>query len=334
MTILVAILVFGVIVLVHEFGHFILAKKNGVKVHEFAIGMGPKIFSIKKDTEYTIRILPLGGFIRMEGEDEDSDDPRSFNKKSILQRASIIFAGPLFNLVFAVIVLIPVFMYIGTPTTSIKSLIPDSPAISAGFEEGDKIIDINGQKIESWKDIVNNIDASNGDKLTVTIEREGKMQKLEVTPENDNGKYKVGIAPTYEKNILASIGEAFRTTVDMIVQMIAFLVQLVTGNVPGGIGESVTGPLGIIGIVGDATKAGFINVLNLTAMISLNLGIINLVPIPALDGGRLVFLAIEALRGGKKLDAEREGMIHFVGFALLMAFTVFITYKDILRLMK
>ena len=146
MTIIAALLLFGVIVLIHEFGHFIFAKKNGVTVHEFALGMGPKLFGIERNgTVYSVRILPIGGFCAMEGEDEESNDPGSFGKKSILQRASIIFAGPFFNLVLAVIFLIPVFIYIGSPTTKLDQITANSPAYEANLKSGDIVKSINGQ---------------------------------------------------------------------------------------------------------------------------------------------------------------------------------------------
>lgn len=334
MKILIALLVFGVIVLVHEFGHFIMAKKNGIKVHEFAIGMGPKIFSIKKDTEYTIRLLPLGGFIRMEGEDEESDHPDSFNRKSILQRISVIFAGPFFNIVFTILVLIVVLMTLGAPSTTIKQVMPDSPAKQIGLMEGDKIVNIDGKKIDSWDQLADTIEKSKGKELDVKISRDGKEEEVKVTPKNEAGSYKLGIVPKYEKNIANSFTGAVKMTVNMAVQMVTFVGQLITGTLPKSQASAITGPVGIISMVGDASQAGFINVLYLMAIISLNLGIINLLPLPALDGGRLLFLIIEGLRGGKKIDANKEGMVHFIGFAVLMAFMVFITYKDIIRLMK
>ncbi len=335
MTIIAALLLFGVIVLVHEFGHFIFAKKNGVTVHEFAIGMGPKIFGKEKNgTEYSIRLLPIGGYISMEGEDEESNKVGSFGTKTILQRASVIFAGPLFNLVLAVLFLIPVFIYIGSPTTTIEQVVPNGPAYEANLEVGDTIKTIDGQEINSWNQFTDKISKSNGKGLNLVVQRENSSVDVTVTPEKgEDGAYKIGVISERDKNILGAIKESFVTTGDMIVQMITFLKQMITGTVPGGVTNSVAGPVGVIGIVADAAKTGIINLLYLGAVISLNLGIINLVPFPALDGGRLLLLFIEWVRGGKKISQDKEAMINTVGFCALMAFIVFVTYNDVTKLL-
>lgn len=334
MTIIIAILLFGVIVFVHELGHFLLAKKAGIKVHEFAIGMGPKIFSTKKgETQYSLRILPLGGYCAMEGEDGESNDPRGFGKKSILQRASVLFAGPFFNIVFAVIILIPVFLYMGSPSTTLGQIIPNSPAKTAGLQVGDEILQINNVKINSWEDIVNNLHNSDGKDVNVVVKRNGAEKEFNITPQkNEQGSYVIGIAYQPERSIFGAISNAFTTIFDMSKQMIVFFGQLFTGSVPGGVENAVTGPVGVISIVSDQASKGIFNLLYIGSVISLNLGILNLLPIPALDGGRLLLLAIEAVRGGKKLNPNKEAVIHMTGFALLMAFMVFITYKDILKL--
>ena len=333
MTIIVTLLVFSIIVFIHELGHFTFAKMNGVKVHEFSIGMGPKIYSIKKDTEYSIRLLPLGGFVSMEGEDEESSDPRSFGAKSILQRASIIFAGPFFNIIFTIILFIPIFMFIGSQTTTLGGVTENGPAYSAGVKVGDTIEAIDGKKVNSWQDVIQSLNESDGSDVKLSIDRNGQNKEISVTPQKgEDGRYVIGIETKVERNILTSIKNAFTTTYDMTVQMITFVGQLFAGTVPGGVGNSVSGPLGVISIVSEAAKMGIVNIMYIAAVLSLNLGIINLVPFPALDGGRLFMLAIEAIRGGKKLDPNKEAMINMVGLGALMIFMVFITYKDILRL--
>ena len=336
MTIIAALLLFGVIVLIHEFGHFIFAKKNGVTVHEFALGMGLKLFGIERNgTVYSVRILPIGGFCAMEGEDEESNDPGSFGKKSILQRASIIFAGPFFNLVLAVIFLIPVFIYIGSPTTKLDQITANSPAYEANLKSGDIVKSINGQNINSWNEFTQKITQSKGQPLNLVVDRDNKSVNITVTPKKaEDGTYKVGVTCVRNKNIINSIKESFVTTGQMIVQMIIFLKQMITGTVPGGFSNSVAGPVVILSIVSGAAKTGIINLLYLGSIISLNLGIINLVPFPALDGGRLFLLLIEAIRGGKKINPDKEAMINMIGFCALMAFMVFITYSDITKLFK
>ncbi|WP_226892019.1 RIP metalloprotease RseP [Paraclostridium bifermentans] len=332
-TILIAILAFGVIVFIHELGHFLFAKKAGVRIHEFAIGMGPKIYSFKKgETVYSIRLLPLGGYVAMEGEDGDSHDPRAFGNKSILQRASILFAGPFFNIILTAVILAGIYMYQGMPSTTLKDVIDGSVAQKAGIQVGDTITEINGNDIKNWNELSKNIQDSKGKELKLTIDRNGKEKEIEVTPESKEGNYIIGIYPENKKDILGSFGMAIKSTIAMLSQMIAFLGKLITGNLPGGLEGSVAGPIGVISIVADATKVGVINVLYLAAVISLNLGVLNLLPIPALDGGRLFFLFIEFLRGGKKIDPEKEGMVNLIGFGALMVFMLFVTYKDIVRL--
>lgn len=381
MTIVIALLLFGIIILIHEFGHFLLAKKNGVTINEFSIGMGPKIYSKEKDgTEYSIRILPIGGYVSMEGEEDGFDNSEddetfededteileedlisnnenklddiyeafddefydsevainegSFAEKTVLQRASIIFAGPLFNFIGCIGFLVALFLMIGVPTTKVGTLIDDAPAQAVGIKVGDEIKSINGQDVDSSTDITDIISASKGEEVEVVVNRQGKDMEFNLNPvfNKDSQTYIIGITFDRTKNIVRSFTNAITTTWDITVQMVDFLGKLVTGKVAGGISNSVAGPVGVIGMVSDAAKTGIANLLYLGAVISLNLGIMNLVPFPALDGGRLLLLLIEALRGGKKLDPNKEAMINIVGMGVLMAFMLFITYKDILRL--
>lgn len=335
MTIIAALLLFGVIILIHEFGHFIFAKKNGITVHEFAIGMGPKLFSKEKNgTMYSIRILPIGGYVSMEGEDEDSNKPGSFGTKSILQRASVIFAGPFFNLVLAVIFLIPVYIYMGSPTTTLE-ILDNTPASKANLQSGDIVKSVNGKEINSWNEFTKVISSSKGEELNIAVDRNNKTVKVNVVPEkNEDGTYKIGVTYKKDRNIINAIKQSFIQTGQMTMQMITFLKQMITGTVPGGFTNSVAGPVGVISIVSGAAKTGIMNLLYLGSIISLNLGIINLVPFPALDGGRLLLLFIEWIRGGKKINPDKEAMINMIGFCALMAFMVFITYNDVTKLFK
>lgn len=338
MTIIAAIILFGLIVFIHELGHFYFAKRSGVTIHEFAIGMGPKVFQTTKDgIKYSVRALPLGGYVSMEGEDGESKDPNSFGKKSILQRASILLAGPLSNILLCILLLIPVFLMMGSPTNKniLGQIIEGAPAYEAGLQADDKVVEINGNKVNTWDDITKNIHGSNGDEINIKIDRNGSIQEFKIQPiKNEQGNYAIGIYPSVERNIFDSITSAFTTTGEMIKQMGLFLYQLVTGTVPGGAENAVAGPIGVIGIVSDAAKMGIGNLLYIAAVISLNLGILNLLPIPALDGGRLLMLGIEGIRGGKKLDPNKEAMLHMAGFFLLMAMMLFVTYKDITRLFQ
>lgn len=335
MTIIAALFLFGFIVFFHELGHFLFAKKAGVKIQEFAIGMGPKIISKQKDNiNYSIRALPIGGFVAMEGEDEESHNPDSFGEKTILQRASILFAGPFFNIILAIVLFVPVFFSMGVPTNSnvIGDVTENSPASKAGLLKNDIILQIDSVKTNSWEDIVSALQQNKGEESTILINRDGEEKTIKITPEKlEDGRFIIGITQSYKKDFLTSITSAFTVTFEMIVQMITFLVQLVTGTLPNEMKDSVAGPIGVIGIVSDAASMGLINLIYVGAVISLNLGVMNLLPIPALDGGRLLFLGIEAIRG-KKLEPKTEIMINNIGFIALMALMLMVTYKDILRL--
>lgn len=329
MTIIIALIVFGIIVLVHEFGHFIVAKKSGVKIHEFAIGMGPKLIGIKKgETDYTIRILPLGGFVRMEGEDENSSDPRSFNNKNIFQRIAIIFAGPFMNFLLAIVLFAFIFMYQGVPGTTIKQTLPNLPAKEVGIKAGDTIVEINNIKVNSWDEVSKEITNSQGKKINIKISRNEELKSYDIIPQKQNGRIMIGIEPKFEKNIFLSLKYSIKQTVFFLEQMINFLGNAISGNASF---KDVAGPVGIVNIVGKVAKTGFISLVSFAAIISLNLGLMNLLPIPALDGGRILLLLVELVRG-KKIDPDKEGFIHFVGFVALMLLMVVITYKDIARL--
>ena len=199
MTIIAAIILFGIIVFIHELGHFLFAKKAGVRIHEFAIGMGPKIYSTQKgETKYSVRLLPLGGYVSMEGEDGESNDPRAFGEKTLLQRASIIFAGPFFNIILTILLLIPVLAYMGTPSDSnvLGKVLENTPAIEAGLQVNDKIIEINGAKIQTWDDIVNNLQKETSQPINIKVERNNTTKDFSITPEkNEQGKYVIGISP-------------------------------------------------------------------------------------------------------------------------------------------
>lgn len=337
MNIIFAILLFGFIVFIHELGHFLFAKRAGIKVSEFAIGMGPNVYGFTKgETTYSIRLLPIGGYISMEGEDENSNDPRSFGNKTILQRFSVLFAGPFFNIILAAALLIPVFLFTGVPTGTnvVGSVVESSPAQSAGIQVDDKIVSINGNEINTWEDIINNFSkVEQGATVDITINRDGKDIELDIVPQlNDENRLVIGVSQQQEKGIVKAITSSVTVTYELTREMLKFVGQLITGTLPGGVSESVSGPVGVLTIVSDAAKDGIIQLLYIGSVISLNLGILNLLPIPALDGGRILFLLIEALRGGKKIDPEKEGTLHFLGFVLLMGFTLFVTYKDIVKL--
>lgn len=333
MNIIAALLVFGFIIAFHEFGHFYFAKRAGVTIHEFSIGMGPKIYSKEKGgTVYSLRILPIGGYVAMEGEDEESSDPNSFGKKTLKERFLSIVAGPMANIILCIVLLIPFFAMVGTPSTTFDEVIKDSPAYEVGLQKNDKIVSINDQKIKDFNEISEMTAKSNGKPMDIEIERKGKMQEVVVTPKDMGGRYMIGIKPTYERNVLKAIPQAFISTYEISKAMLSFLWQLVTGQLSNKVMDSLAGPVGVVKMVSSAATTGILNLVYITAIISLNIGIMNLLPIPALDGWRILMLILEAIRRGKKLPSKVEGYINMGGLVALLGFMVFITYKDILKI--
>lgn len=320
-----------IVILFHEFGHFITAKMVGIRVHEFSIGMGPRLFHRKKgETEYSIRALPIGGYVRMEGEDESSDDPRSFGEKSIVARILVVSAGAIMNFILAIIVFTIVSYGTGMPTITIDEVIPDSPAYEEGFKSGDKIVSINNKETKSWDSVVNEISIGESKKDMEVIVLRGSQRKsfvLKPKFDKETDRYIIGIVPKLKKSFKSAVKGGFQKTVTILGLMFQFLKMLLTGQVKRG---DLSGPIGVIHTVGEAAKYGFLNVLYIAGFISVNLGFFNLLPLPALDGSRIFFMLLELLRG-KPMDPEREGFIHLVGFVLLIVLMVFVTYSDIVR---
>ena len=329
-TAVAAIFVFLLVVLLHELGHFSVAKLVGIKVNEFAIGMGPKIFQRQNgETQYTLRAFPIGGFVRMEGEEENSDDPRSFGKASVMSRIATIAAGAIMNFVLAIIVLSIVAFNVGVPTTTLSGTIEGSPAQEYGIQAGDKVLAINEIEIKEWQDIVDAINYYGiGSELSVKVERNGSLETIQVMPVEDEGRVVIGITPEYEQSIGSAVKAGFQDTWYFIKLMFQFLGMLFQGKVST---DDLAGPIGVINEVGNAAKMGFTNLLNILGFISVNLGFFNLLPIPALDGSKIVFLLIELVRG-KPIDPEKEGFIHLVGFVFLISLMLIVTYKDLLRI--
>lgn len=322
---IIAVLVFVVIVLIHEFGHFIIAKLSGIRVEEFAVGMGPKIFGSKKgETLYSLRLIPIGGFCKLTGEDGESDDSKAFSKKPVFTRIAVIFFGPLMNFLLAALI----FSLLIIQIPVINEVIIGKPAHSAGIIKGDRIVEINGNKIEDWSEVKSLISSNTGQPLKIVLQRNNLIKEVSLVPvvENDEEGPIVGIKPSLKVSGL-SLKQGIRTTFGVSGSMFDFLIKLFTGRAST---EEVSGPVGIFVFINEAAKIGFLYVLNLTAFLSLNLGIINLLPIPALDGGRLMFLIIELIRR-KPIDAEKEGFINFVGFVMLMVLAIIIAYRDLIK---
>ncbi|MDR7869938.1 MAG: RIP metalloprotease RseP [Tissierellaceae bacterium] len=329
-TAIAAIFVFLLVILLHELGHFTVAKLVGIKVNEFSIGMGPKLFQKRKgETQYTLRALPIGGYVKMEGEDEDSSDPRAFNSVSPLARIAVVAAGAIMNFVLAIIVFSIVSFNLGEPTNIIGEVIPNSPAQYGGIIEGDKFISINNSPISTWEELSESIGNSSSDEnLEIRIIRNNEEQTLYIQPTIEDGKVMLGIIPHYEKSIIGGIKGGFTNTITFIGIMFDFIKMIFTGGVSI---NDLSGPVGVINEIGNAARMGMINLLILLGFISVNLGFFNLLPIPALDGSRLVFLIIELVRG-KPVNPEKENFIHFVGLVFLLGLMLVVTYKDLIRI--
>ena len=337
MRIIVALIVFGIIVIFHEFGHFLLARLNGITVNEFSIGMGPKLFGIRRgETEYTIRALPIGGACMMQGEDTPEEDlPGSFNSKSVWARISVVLAGPFFNFIMAFICGIILIGMSGYMSGEIVSVEPDSPAMTAGLQAGDIIVRADHTAVHSFTDFRLHIMLNQGNPCEITYKRNGETQAAVVTPRLDeDGVYRIGIVggviekPGAAGTVVSAFYEV-RTNINLVIKSLEMLIQ---GQV---IRDEVSGPVGIFSTIGDsydqASKYGlrsvFLTLVDLILLLSSNLGVMNLLPIPALDGGRLIFLFLEAIRG-KPISREKEGMVHFAGFVLLMGLMVLIMIND------
>lgn len=329
-----AILAFSILIVIHELGHFTLAKLNNVKVEEFSLGMGPKLVSFKgKETQYMIKAFPIGGYVKMLGENEESsdpEDPRAFHNKSSLQKLSIIIAGPLMNLLLGILLFAVIASFKGYAAPVISSLVPDQPAQTAGLQPGDELLKVDGSKILTWEDFVTKIYSSGGKPLEITYSRNSTISTVQMTPVMDKelNRYIVGIYPTVvtSPNVLQSARYGAIETWSLAKQTFSFLKTLVTGHATM---NDFGGPITIIKYTGEAAKAGILVLTNFAAYISVQLAIFNIIPFPALDGGFILLYLFEIVTG-KKVDEKKVGLINYVGFALLMALMIFVTIKDIL----
>ncbi len=336
LTFVASIIIFGLLIFAHELGHFIVAKRVGIGVHEFAIGFGPRLVSRQTgETAYSLRVFPLGGFVRLVGEDpEEVSEQESFQNKPVWKRFAVIAAGPIMNFVLAVLLFSVIyFAFLGVPlygSTAIGELLPDGRAESEGLLPGDRIVTIAGREIGDWNELVAQINAHPEQEITIEYERNGRLQTVDIIPRRDSqtGVGLIGISPETRKfAFFPSLQMGFAHTGWFIRFIGVSIVQMVTGRVA----PDVVGPVGIIQIVGEVARTGVVNLLSLAAIISVNLGLLNLLPIPALDGSRLMFLGVEAIRG-RPVDPHKESFIHFVGFTVLILLMILIAYRDLVRL--
>lgn len=344
-TLILFILILGSIVFVHEFGHFMMAKLNGVYVYEFAIGMGPKIWSKKgKETEYTLRAIPIGGFCMMAGEDLEDDDLKKIPKEKRLQakkpwqRFLIMFFGAGNNFICAVLLLFLIGLIWGGSSMEpvVTSVVKNSAAATSGIEAGDRILEINGHSISTTDDISLYLAIANPEEASdIKVRKENKkVETYSVQPKKKKVdgettyQYGIGMQQDVEKGILPALEFTGKKTISIFKQMAVTVGYLFTGGISI---SQLSGPVGIFSVVGDQSSAGIMNILYLVAFLSINVGFINLLPIPAFDGGHILFIIIEKIKGSP-VKPETENMIHTVGLFLLMLLMVVITFNDILRL--
>lgn len=338
LTAIYTILVFCLIIAIHEFGHFFAAKLSGVTVHEFSIGMGYKIAGFKRNgTSYSLRILPLGGYVKLEGEDSESDDPNAFGNKSAWKRLIILAAGAFMNFVLGFLIFIVICGFSkGFTSNIIESIVPSSAFEEAGILPGDKIVHMEGStyktKVHNYNDIVYFLYKNADNAAVITFERSDDVFEKTITPKYLESEKRTlfGFSPrVLSPTVGRVIVSAYRQSVFVVKMVVSSFVDLIKGSLSM---SDMSGPVGIVNEIGTAAKSGIMDVLYLAALISINLGVVNLFPLPALDGGRILFILIEIIRR-KPVNRDKEGLIHFIGFVLLLALMAVITYADIVKLL-
>lgn len=342
MKIIIALIFFSAIILFHELGHFLLAKKNGIRVNEFCLGLGPTLVGFTKgETKYSIKLLPFGGACMMEGEDEESATEGSFGSKSVWARISVVAAGPIFNFIMAFVFSLIMISCLGFDRPVLNGVTEGYPAAEAGMQEGDEIVRLNGKRIHFAREISFYTYFHSEEEMDIVYKRDGETQEVHLVPEyeEESERYLIGIqysGARVKGNVLQTLQYSVYELKYWICTTLESLKFLITGTV--GVNE-LSGPVGIVKNMGDAYDASreagifslFMTMLQWGILLSANLGVMNLLPLPALDGGRLVFLIIEAVRG-KRVNPDKEGMVHFVGLVLLMGLMVFVMFNDIRKL--
>ena len=344
------LVVLGILIFFHELGHFLIARLFGVGVEKFSLGFGPRLIGKKVGlTDYRLSLIPLGGYVKMVGEEPDETIdpavvPMSFTHKHVFKRSLIVFAGPLFNIFLAVVIFFGVALFSGLLILkpSVGSVKEGSPAQSAGFRKGDLITAIDGVAVESWEEMAERITASGGRPIRLSVAREGGPVELEAVPEltqtknllgEDVERYVIGIGTAGETltrrlNPLQAMTESLRQTYGVVELMVVIVAKLFTGGISI---DTVGGPIMIAQMAGDQAKAGISSLFQFIAVISVNLAVINLLPIPVLDGGHLLFFLIEAIKG-RPVNLKVREIAQQVGMVLLIMLMVLVFYNDITRI--
>ena len=346
-TAILAIILFCVMIFPHELGHFIAARAMGIKVNEFAFGMGPTLWKKQGvETLYSIRLFPIGGFCAMEGEDgaeEDESgqliepDERSFSAKKPWQKIIVLAAGSIMNVLCAVLIMTLVIGISGFTSNMIGTVTPDSPAAIAGMVPGDEIVEINGNQVETWEDVISFMPK---DDSAVKVKVDGKdgIRNLELTPvlsdvTDETGKvveqrYVIGITSKITHNPVKALAAGAQSTWNLGKMIFESLGMLLNGEAGA---DDLTGPVGMVQMVSQSVDYGFWYYGFLTAMICVNLAIINMLPLPALDGGRIIFVLITMITG-KKVSEKIEGTVHLAGMVLLFSLMIYVCFNDVIRI--
>lgn len=342
LTIVAVVVVLGMLIFIHEAGHFLMARIVGIGVHEFSLGFGPRLWGFKRGrSAYNLRTVPLGGFVRLVGMDPDDperDQPYSFSRKPVLSRLAVITAGPVMNFVLAVIAIAIIALYQGVPQVvvpQVAKVLPGYPAAAAGVRTGDRILAVDGQRVSRSEDVSIRLGENPGMEKVLTIQRNGRQMKLAVLPRLEkDGKSRVGIeigdkVLAYRKvNGVEAVAEGVEYTGTVTGLIALFIRDVFTGAAPA---DEISGPVRVIAYIGQAAKHGLLYLIEMAAFLSINVGFFNLLPIPALDGARIGFLAWEGVTR-RPIDPVKENVVHLLGFGLLILLMVAVTYHDILQL--
>lgn len=341
MSIVIALLVFSVIILFHEFGHFLLAKLNKITVVEFSLGMGPRLISFEAGgTRYSWKLLPFGGSCMMLGEDGEEEEEGSFGSKSVWARMSVIAAGPIFNFILAFIMALFIVGNLGYDVPVLLNVTEGMPAADAGLQAGDRIVKMNGKRIHLYREVQNYSMFHQGETVVFQYERDGELHEATVTPELTNGSYKYGIGGNINYRQRTNVLETLEYSAYEVYYWIDTTVSSLGLLFKGGVQlDDMSGPVGVVDAIGTTYQESrdegafyvWMNLLNIAILLSANLGVMNLLPIPALDGGRLAFLIVEAVRR-RRVEPELEAKIHFAGLMLLMLLMVVVMFNDVKKL--